>query len=221
MHIFITGTDTNVGKTLVASWLCLHTGYDYFKPIQTGSIEGTDSNQILKLSKNYNQPNKQNNNKNYKNIIVHKETYLYQEAVSPHLAAKLNNQIIDISKIQIPTNVNDLIIEGAGGVLTPINQQLLMADLIKQLSVSVILVARSSLGTINHTLLSLEVLRVRKINILGVVVSGELNQDNCDAIEWYGKIKVLAQVPMLKNINTESLLDIPLSFELNKIITSF
>ncbi len=202
MQIFITGTDTNIGKTLVASWICLHTGYGYFKPIQTGTLEISDTQQVLLLAKD---------------IIVYKEIYSYQQAVSPHLAAKLNNTIIDLSIIKLP-KVENLIIEGAGGLLVPINKDQLMIDLIKQLSVPVILVARSTIGTINHTLLSLEALCFRHINILGVILVGEIDQDNCDAIEFYSKTKVLAQIPILNSINTESLLNIPLTYNLQQIL---
>ena len=80
MQVFITGTDTDIGKTIVSAWLCLHTRYDYFKPIQTGAIHGTDSELVQKLT----------------NVITHTEAFLYNEALSPHLAARLKNEIIDI-----------------------------------------------------------------------------------------------------------------------------
>lgn len=200
IQVFITGTDTNVGKTLVASWLCLHTGYEYFKPIQTGSIQSTDSHTISLLS----------------NSLTHKEVYLYKAPVSPHLASKLEGEFIDLTKIQVP-KINQLIIEGAGGVMVPLNQNKFMIDLIKQLKVPVILVTRSTLGTINHTLSSLMALRSRKIPTLGVIVNGESNHDNCDAIEYYGQTKVLAQILQLSAVNKESLQAIPLTHSLKTI----
>ncbi|GFQ99996.1 ATP-dependent dethiobiotin synthetase BioD [Trichonephila clavata] len=141
MQIFVTGTDTDVGKTTISSWLCLHTGYSYFKPIQTGSTLGTDSHQMSNLT----------------NANVYKENFVYKRPLSPHLAASLENDSINIDRINLPKTHN-LIIEGAGGVLVPINKTTLMVDLIKKLAISTILVARSTLGTINHTLLSLEAL---------------------------------------------------------------
>jgi dethiobiotin synthetase len=205
MQIFIAGTDTNIGKTIVSSWLCLHTGYSYFKPIQTGSINNTDSNFIKKL-----------------NINTYKESFVYKHPVSPHLAASLENQRININKIKIPKDKN-LIIEGAGGLLVPINKNILLIDLIKKIKIPVILLAKSTLGTINHTLLSLEALRSRNINILGVILNNitKSNQDfkyNLQAIEFYGKTKVLACLPKLSKITMHALLKIKLPNTINKIL---
>lgn len=201
MQIFITGTDTDAGKTTVAGWLCLHSGYDYFKPIQTGSDKDSSIVKVLSGAKTY------------------KETYLYTTPVSPHLAASLEGEAIDIEQIKLPSAPN-LIIEGAGGLLVPINKEALMIDLIVQMNVPVLLVARSAIGTINHTLLSLEALRSRSIDVLGIIVSGKLNQDNCDAMEFYGRTKVLAQIPFMTKIDKETLLGIPLGDTLNKILGS-
>lgn len=201
MQIFISGTDTNIGKTTIASWLCLQAGYDYFKPLQTGSNEQTDSQTVAGLIEGK----------------VHKEAYVYSHPLSPHLAAKLQNEIIDVKRIQLPDSLN-LIIEGAGGLMVPINQTVLMIDLIKQLNVPVLLVASSRLGTINHTLLSLEALRVRRIPILGVIVNGEANLPNCEAIEFYGKVTVVAQMPLLKEISAKALSQIPLGQQLREIL---
>ena len=132
------------------------------------------------------------------------------------MAAKLEGESIDLSKIELP-KTNKLIIEGAGGIMVPLNQDNLIIDLIKYLKVPIILVTRATLGTINHTLLSLQALRERKIPILGVIVSGQFNQGNCDAIEYYGKTKVLAQIPHLSTISKETLQAIPLTHSL-KII---
>lgn len=198
MNVFITGTDTNVGKTLICSWLCLHTSYGYFKPIQTGSREGKDSTFVKELT----------------SCTIYQETYLYKEPLSPHLASRPEE--IDIANIKIPRS-SHLIIEGAGGVLVPINKNTLMVDLISYTKAPVILVARSTLGTINHTLLSLEALHKRNISVLGVIVSGIYNKDCCEAIEFYGNTTVLAQVPFLQEISKQSLLQIPLPPSLQTI----
>ncbi len=201
MKIFITGTDTDIGKTLVSSWICLHTGYDYFKPIQTGGSQNKDSSVVLKLA----------------NVKIHPEIYLYQAPLSPHLAAYLENEEIDINTIKLPNTAN-LIVEGAGGLLVPINQRYLMIDLVKQLDIPVIIVSSSRLGTINHTLLSLEALKNRQIKTLGVIMTGQINQSNVDSIEFYGNTKVLAQIPFLDEINTETLSQITLTKQLKKLI---
>ncbi len=201
MQIFITGTDTDIGKTLVSSWLCLHSRYDYLKPIQTGSDHGTDSETVKNISGN----------------IVHPEIYLYQQPLSPHLAAIRDNIQIDLKKIMLPPKSN-LIVEGAGGVMTPLNKSELMIDLIAMLALPVILVVSSRLGTINHTLLTLEALNTRKIKILGVIISGSLNQDNAESIEYYGKIKILMQLPYINCINKRSLADIKLSSSLQNLL---
>ncbi|MDX5496658.1 MAG: dethiobiotin synthase [Wolbachia endosymbiont of Nomada fabriciana] len=201
MQIFVTGTDTDVGKTTISSWLCLHTGYSYFKPIQTGSTLGTDSHQMSNLT----------------NANVYKENFVYKRPLSPHLAASLENDSINIDRISLPKTHN-LIVEGAGGVLVPINKTTLMVDLIKKLAIPTILVARSTLSTINHTLLSLEALRARNIPILGIILNGLPNQDNLEAIEFYGRAQVLASVPKLQQVDREHLMQIPLSNRLKAIL---
>ena len=204
MQIFISGTDTNIGKTIISAWLCLHTKYAYFKPIQTGSLEQLDSKVVSDLSTD---------------IQIYPEIYLYKTPVSPHLAAILEKQEIDISKIKLPNHKN-LIIEGAGGLLVPLNKKYFIIDLIFYLDIPVILVASSRLGTINHTLLSLEELKRRNINTLGVIINGEPNQDIVDSIEYYGNVKVLAQFPLIKGIDINTLNQIPLSNNLKLIFNT-
>lgn len=200
MKVFITGTDTDVGKTIISSWLCLHTGYAYFKPIQTGAILGRDSYTVNQLTGTH----------------VYKEAFLFKAPLSPHLAASMESKPIDINKIQLP-KVNHLIIEGAGGILVPINKNILMVDLIKQFAIPVILVARSTLGTINHTLLSLEALRARNIPLLGIILNGPYHQDNLQTIESYGKTQVLASIPKVAHLTQKHLIEIPFSDPLQTI----
>jgi len=201
MRIFITGTNTNIGKTLVSSWLCAHSDYSYFKPIQTGNIEGNDSATVRELAE----------------CFVYKEAYSFKEPLSPHLASSLENTTIDINNITLPS-VDNLIIEGAGGVLVPLNKEFKIIDLIEKLKLPTIIVASSALGTINHTLLTLEVLRAREIAVLGVIMSGELNEANKEAIELYGNTKVLACLPFLTSITKDILKEIPLTKELKEIL---
>lgn len=195
MNIFITGTDTNIGKTVVSSWLCLHLGYDYFKPVQTGSVEGMDSNIVSMFTKN---------------TKIHKESYVFKNPLSPHMAAEDESAVIDLQQIKLP-QTEKLIIEGAGGLLVPINDDYFISDLISHFNVPVILVARPSLGTINHTLLSLEHMRNKNIEILGVILSGEKNLRNRESIEKYGDVEVLAELPYIENVCAESLKEIPLT----------
>ncbi len=201
MKIFITGTDTNVGKTLISSWIALHTGFSYFKPIQTGTRDGSDSFEVQKLS----------------DTKIYPEVYAYKDPLSPHLAARIENNTIDIEKILLPEEKN-LIIEGTGGVLVPINDTYLMIDLIKKLGVPVVLVARTTLGTINHTLLSLEALRTRNIPVLGVIMNGKQNLRNSNAIEVYGRTSVLADFPKLETTSMNTLRSVALSQKLKQLL---
>lgn len=201
MQVFISGTGTNIGKTIISSWLAVQTGFAYFKPIQTGSLEGTDSMEVHKLT----------------NVKVYPETFCYKEPVSPHLAAIIENDEIDIKKITLPKEKN-LIVEGAGGLLVPINKEYFMINLIKQFQTPVILVASAGLGTINHTLLSLESLNSQNIKVLGVILNGPINNDNKEAIEFYGNTEILAQFPQLDNIDKNILRDIPLPQKLRNML---
>ena len=180
MKIFITGTDTNVGKTLVSAWLCLHSGADYWKPVQAGVEPETDSATVARLS----------------GTRVHAETWRLALPASPHLAAQREGVHIQLQDFQAPA-AKKLIIEGAGGALVPLNERDVMTDLIAKLDCPVIVVARSTLGTINHTCLTLEALRTRGLEVLGVVMNGEPNADNRAAIEQYGRVPVLAELPFL------------------------
>ena len=204
MQIFVTATDTNIGKTVISSWLCLKSGYEYFKPIQTGSIEGTDSDFVQKIAK----------------VKAHKESYIYKAPLSPHLAAQKENQEINIKNVKLPT-ANNLIIEGAGGILVPINPKFLMIDLIRQLKTPVIIVSPARLGTINHTLLTIRALNSKKIEILGVILNGadENNKGNIEAIEFYGKVKVLSLFPKLKKITNDSLKSVSFNQELQNLLS--
>ncbi len=201
MSVFIAGTDTDIGKTLVSSWLCLHSGYSYFKPIQSGCMHETDSEIVGRLS----------------GSKVYPEAYRLKEPLSPHQAAKLEHVEIDMLSIELP-EIERMIVEGAGGLMVPINQKHFVIDLIKHLNLPVILVAKSGLGTINHTLLSMEALRKRNIQLQGVILTGPLNASNRASIEDYGDSPVLAELPQLTNIDKESLKAIPIPAQLLKLL---
>lgn len=201
MQIFVTGTGTDVGKTLICSWLLTHSNYSYFKPIQTGNIDSTDSKSIDSLT----------------NSKIYPELYSFKAPLSPHLAAQKENKYIDINTLVLPNDKN-LIIEGAGGLMVPINEKYFIIDIIKYFNVPVILVAGSELGTINHTLLSIEAMRAKQIDILGVIVNGNHNIENCKAIQYYGQVEILIEFPVISPINQESLQKIPLPKNIQDIL---
>jgi dethiobiotin synthetase len=200
-QFFVTGTDTGVGKTVVSALLCAGMEAVYWKPIQTGTRDGTDTKTVLQLAK-LDPPR------------IVPETYRFAPPVSPHLAAELAGVRIEMGRFRVPRTVKseNLIVEGAGGVLVPINERYLMVDLMKRLKLPVILVSRTSLGTINHTLLSLAALRSAKIAVRGVVLVGKENRENRRAIdeygEQYGHVKVIGWVPLLRKIDRAALLRI-------------
>jgi dethiobiotin synthetase len=135
------------------------------------------------------------------------ERYCFSQPLSPHLAARIDSQSIKIDDFVLPdlAQVKHLVVEGAGGLLVPLNEHDKVIDLIQSFALPVVLVARTALGTINHTLLSLEALRQRKIEILGVVMTGEPNLENRLAIERFGAVDVLAEIPVLPDFKTETL----------------
>jgi dethiobiotin synthetase len=204
MKIFVAGTDTDAGKTLIASWLCLHTNFPYYKPLQTGSLESRDADVVTRLA----------------GVKIYPESYCFPSACAPERAARLAGEIIDFEKIYLPKE-DDLIIEGAGGLLVPINADVLLVDWVKQRKLSVILVANCRLGAINHTLLSLEALRHRQIPILGVILNGGPDLwGNAEAIHHYGKVPILDHFPFLDKVSSENLLKIIPSPILLKLLKS-
>lgn len=195
-RFFVTGTDTGIGKTVVSALLCAALDAYYWKPIQTGTREGTDRRTVERLAER-------------PRAKLLPEIYRFAPPVSPHLAAERAGVRIELQEIRMPEiGVREnLIVEGAGGALVPINETQLMTDLMKHLGLPVILVARTALGTINHTLLSLAALRSARLNVRGVVMVGKPNADNREAIEHYGKIRVVGGVPPLKKLDRSSLLN--------------
>ncbi len=192
--IFVSGTDTDVGKTLVCALLVAGLGAEYWKPIQSGLAEKTDTQWIKEktgLPADY----------------FHPETYLLSRPLSPHAAAAHDGVHIHLSHFRVPAPAagRNLIVEGAGGIMVPLNEKHFMRDLMLSAGLPVLLVARSTLGTINHTLLSLEQLRRDRIPILGVVLNGPKNAINKQAIEFYGQTTVLAEILPLPCIDAQNL----------------
>jgi dethiobiotin synthase len=179
--VFVTGTDTDIGKTVASACLVQALDADYWKPVQSGLSDGRDRDTIAELT-------------GLAESRIHPSTYELQAPLSPHEAARLEGVSLDMNQFNLPATDNNLVVEGAGGVLVPINDDAMMINLIDQLGLPAVVVARSGLGTINHTLLTLEALRTRDIEILGVIVCGPANPANVEAIRAYGKIKILLEL---------------------------
>ncbi len=198
---FITGTDTGVGKTVVSAALVLALQASYWKPIQSGE---SDLDQVKKLTQ-------------FSDDFFHPANYSLKASLSPDQAAALENMTIQVDHCVVPNTEKILITEGAGGVMAPINETACMLDLIKHVNAPVIIVSRGTLGTINHTLMTIEMLRQRRLPIHGVVFSGELNPENQKAIEKKGNIRTLFHLPLLdlntlKNWVTENKIQITENF---------
>jgi dethiobiotin synthetase len=191
----IAGTDTNIGKTVLSSLLmAAHEDLVYWKPIQSGLEEETDSQVVQRLSECSGE-----------RILA--EAYKLQRPLSPHLSARLDGIRIEKEQLSLPQKGN-IIVETAGGVLVPINEKTLQIELIKMWSLPVLIAARSSLGTINHTLLTIEALQNRRIEIAGVVMIGEINEENEKAIANYGAVTIIGKIPPMKVLSKETLKEI-------------
>lgn len=162
MKIFVTGISTDVGKTIASAIITEALEADYWKPIQAGDLENSDSHKIKRYLSNTKSE-------------IHANSYALQTPASPHLAAKLDGITIDLKKITEPKSKNHLVIEGAGGIFVPINDTETIVDLIRP-DYKVVVVSRHYLGSINHTLLTIEALQHRKIAVSGIVFSGDENE---------------------------------------------
>lgn len=161
--IFITGIGTDVGKTVVSAIIVEALKADYWKPIQAGDLDNSDTIKVKSLVSN-------------PTSVFHREAYRLTQPFSPHKAADLDGIEIDLKKIKVPKTDNQLIIEGAGGLMVPLNNKYLVIDLIEKLNPDVILVSRNYLGSINHTLLSVEALLNRGINVSAIVFNGDADE---------------------------------------------
>lgn len=195
--IFVTGTDTGVGKTVLSAALMIrYPGSRYWKPIQTGTDNdtGDDTREVLRLSESPRDA-----------AFLH--GVRLPDPVSPHLAAKLANTRIDLPFLALSVKDSNqaFIVEGAGGALVPVNDSDLMVHLMERLGLPVVIAARTTLGTINHTLLTIEALRARRLAVAGVVMVGDPNPENRAAIEHYGKATILGEMPKLDPLTPASL----------------
>jgi len=190
-RFFVTGTDTDVGKTVVSAMLTVGLGAAYWKPVQSGSPTDTDYlRQTTGLDDSH----------------FLSERFRLAQPLSPHASAALDGIQISLTDFQLPaTEKPYLIVEGAGGLMVPLNEQDLVLDLIQYLQLPVCLVARSTLGTINHTLLSIAQLRRAQLPILGVILNGKRNLGNREAILHYGRVPILGELEPLPVVNPDTL----------------
>lgn len=201
--MFVTGTDTGVGKTVASAWLVRKTGARYWKPIQSGIADGADYQTVLDLNPG---------------IVIEPTIFELTAPRSPHEAAAKDGVAITLDRIKAPPGDSLLVTEGAGGVLVPLNDDTLMIDLMKTLGFPVIVVARSTLGTINHTLLTLEALRARDLTVAGVIMNGPFDPENRAALVHYGGVPILCEMPPLIPLTTRSLDEIEPQMDLGACI---
>lgn len=181
MKLFITGISTDVGKTIASAIIVEALEADYWKPIQAGDLDNSDSHKIKRYISN-------------DKTVIHENSYKLNTPASPHLAAELDGIIIDLKQIKEPITQNHLVIEGAGGIFVPLNDKDCIIDLIQK-DYKVIIVSRHYLGSINHTLLTIEALQNRKINIAGIIFSGDENKSsesiilNKTGVKYIGRIE--------------------------------
>ncbi|WP_010543519.1 dethiobiotin synthase [Sphingomonas elodea] len=180
----VTGTDTGIGKTVFAAALAGALGAHYWKPIQSGLEDGSDSESIAALS-------------GLPGANILPEAYRLVTPCSPHRAAEIDGVTIDPARLALPQVDGPLVVEGAGGALVPVTREILYADMFARWGKPVVLVARTALGTINHSLLSIEALRARGVPIHGIAFVGDPVEDSEATIAAIGKVKRLGRLPML------------------------
>ena len=198
---FITGIGTDVGKTVAAAIITEALEADYWKPIQAGDLENSDTKKVQNLISN-------------SKTVFHQEAYRLTQPMSPHAAAKIDNIDIDLNQILTPATNNNLIIEGAGGLMVPLNDNQLIIDLIKVLNVETVLVSQNYLGSINHTLLSIEALKQNGLKIKGIIFNGNENKETEEYILNYTGITFLGRINKHLSISKEIVLSYKNKFNL-------
>jgi dethiobiotin synthetase len=192
--IFVTGIGTGIGKTIVSAALVEKLKADYWKPVQSGDLDNSDTIKVKSLITNT-------------VSVFHPEAYKLTQPFSPHKSAAIDGIKIDQNKIIPPETGNTLIIEGAGGLMVPLKDNFLMIDLIKQLNAEVILVSRNYLGSINHTLLSIDALKHRNIPIVGIIFSGLKDIYSKEFILDYSGVESLGHIPEYPVIDKKAIID--------------
>lgn len=187
----VTGTDTGIGKTVFSAALTGALGAHYWKPVQSGLADGADKDSVATLAA-------------VPAARIIPEAYRLTEPLSPHRAAELDSVTIDPDVLILP-DVRPLVVEGAGGALVPLTREVTYADVFAEWGLLTIIVARTSLGTINHSLLTIEALRARRVPIHGVAFVGEANEDNEATICEMGKVHRLGRLPLLPALTPQAL----------------
>jgi len=191
--IFITGNGTDIGKTIISAIITEHLEADYWKPVQSGELDNTDTMKVIRLVSN-------------SKTVFHTERFKLIQPLSPHASAEIDGIQIQLEDFKLPITSNHLVIEGAGGLMVPLNNKILIADLITHFASSVILVSRNYLGSINHTLLTVQELRRRNIPIIGIVFNGEHTPQSENFILQYTQLPLLFRVDMEEQINKQTIL---------------
>lgn len=189
--IVVTGTDTDVGKTVFAAALTTALGAQYWKPIQAGLDAGGDTSTVAALGVHSDR--------------ILPEAYRLSTPCSPHRAAEIDGVAIDPDRLVPPVTSERLVVEGAGGVLVPVTRTLLYADLFARWGHPMVIVARTGLGTINHSLLTIEALRARAVPVLGIAFVGEANEDSEAIVAKLGKVRRLGRLPRLAPLTASGL----------------
>ena len=191
-RLFVTGIGTNVGKTVISAILTQKLQADYWKPIQAGDLNNTDSMKVSQWVDNT-------------ISTIHPEAYRLTQPMSPHTAAERDGININLKDIISAETTRNLIIEGAGGLMVPLNKNDLVVDMISHLQAEAVLVSRHYLGSINHTILSIEALRSRNISITGIIFNGDENRDTESIIESVCAVPILGRIPKIDNLNQYSI----------------
>ncbi len=187
----VTGTDTGIGKTIFSAALTGALQAHYWKPVQAGLDDGADRDHVAHLS-------------GVPAAHVLPEAYRFTTPCSPHRAAELDGVEVDLARLSLP-DVRPLVIEGAGGALVPVTRDTTYADVFAWWNLPVIVVARTALGTINHSLMTFEALRARGVAVHGVAFVGDANEDSEATICAMGKVRRLGRLPMLDQLSPQSL----------------
>lgn len=198
--IAIVGIHTDIGKTIVSAVVTEALDGHYWKPVQAGSLDYTDKHVVQRLISNGQER-------------VHDEAVLLSQPMSPHAAAVIDNIQIDYKQFTWPVTENILLVETAGGVLSPMSADTTMADFVQYYKLPVILVSQNYLGSINHTLLCIEVLKNRNIPLLGIIISGDTNVNSETFIEQYTGVPIIARVPFLTELNNAKIIECTMSIK--------
>ncbi|APD48479.1 dethiobiotin synthase [Synechococcus sp. CS-602] len=195
-RLIVCGTDTDVGKTVVSALLVQGLKARYWKPVQCGLEDGGDSKRVRRLL-GLSEAEAEGR--------ILPEAYRYSHPVSPHWAGELEHDLLDPSRLELPIGTAPLVVETAGGLLVPLRRDLLQIDQVRHWGLPVLLVARSGLGTLNHTLLSVEALAQRGIPLLGLVFNGPIHADNPSTLAALTGAPVLGCLPPLASLTAQTL----------------